>query len=63
MTGLIAAFLVGLAVGLLLAPVLRSWLLWRQYRDASREAARAERTVRYLETREAPADHTAAAAR
>jgi hypothetical protein len=42
-------FLVGLLVGLLLSPVLRSWLLWRQYRLASRQAATADAALRRLE--------------
>jgi hypothetical protein len=42
-------FLVGVLVGLLLAPVLRSWILWRQYRSASRQAGTAEATLRRLE--------------
>jgi ABC-type transport system involved in cytochrome bd biosynthesis fused ATPase/permease subunit len=42
-------FLIGLLVGLVLAPVLRSWILWRQYRSASRQAASAEAALRRLE--------------
>jgi hypothetical protein len=55
-------FLVGLLVGLLLSPFLRSWILWRQYRSASRQAATAEAALRRLE-RDEPRRAPAPAAR
>ena len=45
MEQLIFGFLLGLAV----APVLRSWVVWREHRAASRAAWLAEETLRRLE--------------
>ena len=42
---LILGFLAGLAV----APMLRSWVIWREHRAASRAAWLAEETLRRLE--------------
>ncbi len=62
MEQLILGFLVGLAV----APILRSWVVWREHRNASRAAWLAEETLRRLEeqySREsptAPGEHPAA---
>ena len=42
-------FIFGVFVGLALAPVLRSWVVWREQRGASRAAWLAEETLRRLE--------------
>jgi hypothetical protein len=42
---LILGFLLGLAVG----PVIRSWVAWREYQAASREAWLAQETLKRLE--------------
>ena len=42
---LILGFLIGLAV----SPMLRSWIAWREYAAASREAWLTEETIRRLE--------------
>ena len=34
----ITGLVVGIGIGLLLAPMLRSWLAWREWLDASQEA-------------------------
>jgi hypothetical protein len=47
---LILGFLLGLAAG----PVVRSWVVWREYRAASREAWLAEETLRRLEDEHRP---------
>ncbi len=54
-----ALFILGLLVGLALAPVLRSWVVWREHQAASRAAWLAEETLRLLEeqyTQESRAD-------
>jgi hypothetical protein len=35
---MLIGLLLGIVIGLLVSPLLRSWLVWRQYVDASREA-------------------------
>jgi hypothetical protein len=45
---MLIGLLLGMIIGLLIAPVLRSWLTWRQYVDASREARRAEEVLRRM---------------
>ena len=42
---LILGFLIGLAV----SPMLRAWIVWREYAAASREAWLTEETIRRLE--------------
>ena len=42
-------FILGLLTGLAVAPVLRSWIVSREYRAASRAAWLAEETIRRLE--------------
>jgi Zn-dependent protease with chaperone function len=43
------AFILGFALGLIASPVIRSWLVWREYRAASRAAWLAGETLRRLE--------------
>jgi hypothetical protein len=45
MVMLILGFLLGLAAG----PFIRSWVVWREHRAASREAWLAEETLKRLE--------------
>jgi hypothetical protein len=40
---LVAGLLIGVFLGLLLGPILRSWLTWREWVEASREADLTER--------------------
>lgn len=42
-------FIFGVLVGLAVAPVLRSWVVWREHQAASRAAWLAEETLRLLE--------------
>ena len=42
--GLLLGIIIGLAVG----PILRSWLAWREYVDASREARLHEEALRLM---------------
>ena len=44
-----ATFILGLALGLIASPVIRSWIVWREYRAASRAAWLASETLRRLE--------------
>lgn len=43
-TGLIVGFVLGLLVG----PILRSWLTWKQYVEASREAQLHDEILRLM---------------
>jgi hypothetical protein len=45
---MLVGLLIGLVVGLLIGPVFRSWLMWREYLDASREARLHEETLRRM---------------
>jgi hypothetical protein len=40
--------ILGFVLGLLAGPAIRSWIVWREYRAASREAWLAEETLRRL---------------
>jgi hypothetical protein len=42
--GLVLGFILGLMVG----PLVRSWLAWREYADASREARLTEDVLRHM---------------
>jgi hypothetical protein len=42
-------FILGFLAGLATAPMLRSWVIWREHRAASRAAWLAEETLRRLE--------------
>ena len=44
LTGLVIGIVIGLAIG----PVIRSWLAWREYLDASREARLHEDILRLM---------------
>jgi len=60
-----ALFIFGFLAGLAVAPALRSWVIWREHRAASRAAWLAEETLRRLEeqyaeeTAPAPGEHPA----
>ena len=57
-------FILGFLAGLATAPALRSWVIWREHRAASRAAWLAEETLRRLEAQysedpaPAPGDRT-----
>jgi hypothetical protein len=59
----VAGLLIGVFVGLLLGPVLRSWLAWQEWVDASREADLAERFLAHLEEERGTSDEVSSAAR
>jgi hypothetical protein len=44
LTGLVLGIVIGLAIG----PLIRSWLAWREYLDASREARLHEDVLRLM---------------
>jgi hypothetical protein len=46
---LIVGLLVGTAIGLLGGPILRHWLAWREWTDASRESRLTDELLRRLE--------------
>jgi hypothetical protein len=46
---LLVGLLLGLVIGLLVGPAVRSWLIFREWSDASREAKLADRLVTRLE--------------
>jgi len=46
---LLVGLLLGLVIGLLVGPAFRSWLIFREWSDASREAKLADRLVSRLE--------------
>lgn len=46
---LLVGLVLGLCLGLLVAPAFRSWQLYREWQDASREARLTERLLRKLE--------------
>jgi hypothetical protein len=60
----IVGLLLGLCIGLLVAPAFRSWVTFREWTDASREAKLADRLLTKLETEAeedaAPSSHTTA---
>ncbi|MGH2691685.1 MAG: hypothetical protein ACRDHM_04210 [Actinomycetota bacterium] len=41
--------ILGFVLGLIAGPVIRSWIVWREYQAASREAWLADETLRRLE--------------
>lgn len=41
--------ILGFVLGLIASPVIRSWIVWREYQAASREAWLADETLRRLE--------------
>ncbi len=45
---MLLGLIVGIAIGLLLGPALRSWLVWREHVDADREARLHEEILRRL---------------
>jgi hypothetical protein len=52
-------FLLGVVLGLALGPVVRSWIVWREYQAASREAWLADEALRRLEDeQDAPGETT-----
>lgn len=44
-----ATLILGFVLGLLAGPVIRSWIVWREYKEASRQAWLAEETLRRME--------------
>jgi hypothetical protein len=46
---LVVGLVLGLVIGLLVGPAFRSWLIFREWADASREAKLADRLVTRLE--------------
>ena len=44
-----AELILGFVLGLIASPVIRSWIVWREYRDASRQAWLADETLKRLE--------------
>jgi hypothetical protein len=44
----LAGLLIGFVAGLVIGPLIRSWLAWREYLDASREARLHEETLRRM---------------
>jgi hypothetical protein len=59
----LAGLLIGVFLGLVLGPVLRSWLAWREYVEASREADLTERLLEHLAEEDSAADDEAIAGR
>lgn len=45
---MLAGLLIGFILGLLIGPLLRSWLTWREYVEASREAQLTEDVLRRM---------------
>ena len=45
---MLAGLLIGFVAGLVIGPLIRSWLAWREYLDASREARLHEETLRRM---------------
>jgi hypothetical protein len=52
----VAGLVIGVFLGLLVGPVLRSWLAWREWVEASREADLAEQLLARLEREGEPSD-------
>jgi hypothetical protein len=46
----VVGLLLGLCIGLLVGPAFRSWLIFREWSDASREAKLADRLVTRIES-------------
>lgn len=46
--GFLLGMAVGLLAGLLVGPVLHTWLTWREWRDASQEARLTEDVMRVM---------------
>jgi hypothetical protein len=57
----VAGLLIGVFLGLLVGPVLRSWLAWREWVEASREADLAERLLAHLEQEGGHSDEVSSA--
>jgi hypothetical protein len=47
---MLIGLLLGVVIGLVISPFLRSWLAWREYAEASREARLAEDLLRRMST-------------
>jgi hypothetical protein len=47
---MLIGLLLGIAIGLLLGPMLRSWLVWREHVEADREARLHEEILRRFAT-------------
>jgi hypothetical protein len=48
--GFVVGLIVGVFVGLLAGPVVRSWLVWREWREASHEARLTEDLLERMES-------------
>jgi hypothetical protein len=46
--GLVLGILIGIVIGLVVGPSIRSWISWREYVDASREARLHEEILRLM---------------
>jgi hypothetical protein len=57
----IVGLVIGVFLGLLLGPVLRSWLAWREWVEASREADLTDRLLVRLEEGMSPSDDRSSA--
>jgi hypothetical protein len=57
----VAGLLIGVFLGLLIGPLLRSWLAWREWVEASREADLAERLLAHLEQEGGPSHDVSSA--
>jgi hypothetical protein len=54
----VATLILGFVLGLLVSPILRSWIVWREYRAASKEASLAEQAIRWLEEQDRSSPET-----
>jgi hypothetical protein len=45
---MLTGLLLGIVIGLLLGPLVRSWLAWREYTEASREARLHDEVLRRM---------------
>jgi hypothetical protein len=55
----VETLILGFVLGLIASPVIRSWIVWREYRDASRQAWLADETLRRLEGGQHPPSEAA----
>jgi hypothetical protein len=46
--GVVVGILIGIVIGLAVGPSIRSWISWREYVDASREARLHEEILRLM---------------
>jgi Na+/glutamate symporter len=53
---MVTGLIVGFVLGLLIGPILRSWLTWKQYLEASREAQLHEEILRLMSDPPSPGE-------